>query len=136
MTTHGSSRLSMLCTFCLGLAACTLSACDSEKTAPAAEQKAQPVGNAGQKLFAARCGVCHGPRGAGDGPGAAALDPKPRDLGDPTWGPSVTDEHIRKIIVEGGVAVGKSPAMPPAPDLKNDPTKLDALVGYVRSLAR
>jgi cytochrome c oxidase cbb3-type subunit 2 len=34
----------------------------------------------GAKLFARACGACHGVDGAGDGPGARQLDPRPRDL--------------------------------------------------------
>ena len=34
----------------------------------------------GQQLYAANCASCHGPRGAGDGPGAASLLPPPSDL--------------------------------------------------------
>lgn len=34
----------------------------------------------GRRLYAANCASCHGPRGAGDGAGAAALVPKPADL--------------------------------------------------------
>ena len=34
----------------------------------------------GQQLYAANCASCHGPRGAGDGPGAASLMPAPSDL--------------------------------------------------------
>jgi putative copper resistance protein D len=35
---------------------------------------------AGAALYAEHCAACHGPRGAGDGPAAAALDPRPPDL--------------------------------------------------------
>lgn len=35
---------------------------------------------AGKALFAANCAVCHGSTGHGDGPQAAALNPKPLDL--------------------------------------------------------
>jgi putative copper resistance protein D len=35
---------------------------------------------AGRRLFAQHCVVCHGPRGAGDGPAAAGLTPRPPDL--------------------------------------------------------
>jgi cbb3-type cytochrome oxidase cytochrome c subunit len=40
------------------------------------------VGNTdrGRRLYVANCASCHGPRGAGDGPGAAALLPTPSDL--------------------------------------------------------
>jgi cytochrome c oxidase cbb3-type subunit 2/cytochrome c oxidase cbb3-type subunit I/II len=39
----------------------------------------------GSKLFEANCAGCHGPRGAGDGPGAAALLPRPSDLSAHTY---------------------------------------------------
>lgn len=34
----------------------------------------------GRSLYAADCASCHGPRGEGDGPGAASLVPRPSDL--------------------------------------------------------
>lgn len=34
----------------------------------------------GQRIFAATCATCHGQQGRGDGPAAAALNPKPADL--------------------------------------------------------
>jgi mono/diheme cytochrome c family protein len=85
-----------------------------------------------RKLFSTRCVVCHGDHGAGDGPGAAALNPKPRAFGDAAWQASVTDEHIKKTIVEGGAAVGKSPAMAANPDLADKPEQLTALLKIVR----
>ena len=42
-----------------------------------------PVGaddDRGRALYAANCEGCHGPRGQGDGPGAASLVPRPSDL--------------------------------------------------------
>jgi mono/diheme cytochrome c family protein len=85
-----------------------------------------------RKLFNTKCVVCHGDHGAGDGPGAAALTPKPRAFGDATWQASVTDDQIRKTILEGGAAVGKSPAMAANPDLADKPEQLTALVKIVR----
>ena len=35
----------------------------------------------GQKLYTANCFTCHGENGKGDGPGGAALEKKPADLG-------------------------------------------------------
>src|SRR5215510_14788606 len=50
------------------------------------------------QIFATRCATCHGSEGAGNGPGAAALDPKPRNFQDAAWQGTVTDEHLEKII--------------------------------------
>jgi len=85
-------------------------------------------------IFSTRCATCHGPGGAGDGPGSVALDPKPRDFRDATWQASVSDDHLRTIILEGGGAVGKSPLMPPNPDLVGQPEVVTALVEHVRGL--
>ena len=66
----------------------------------------------GKEKFELICASCHGPGGKGDGPAAAALDPKPRDLSDPAYVSTLTDEHIFKTVKEGGASVGKSPLMP------------------------
>jgi mono/diheme cytochrome c family protein len=110
-------------------------------TAPAAPavvatvQPADPAREA-RALFKTKCVVCHGDHGAGDGPGAAALVPKPRAFADAEWQASATDEHIRKIILEGGPAVGKSPAMPPNPDLMGKDEVVAALVKVIREFKK
>ena len=81
-----------------------------------------------------RCSTCHGPGGKGDGPAAAALTPKPRDFTSADWQKSVTDEHIEKVIVEGGQAVGLSMLMTANPDLASKPDVVKALRAHVRSL--
>jgi mono/diheme cytochrome c family protein len=106
---------------------------------PAAPPAPAPSGaSAAQReadlVFAQRCSVCHGPRGEGDGPGSIGLEPKPRNFHDPAWQASVTDEHLRRVIVEGGGAVGKSPLMLPNPDLAAKPEIVAALVVQIRSL--
>ncbi len=103
--------------------------------APAAEPASDPVAEAAE-IFQGRCTVCHGETGKGDGAGSAALDPKPRDFTSPEWQSSVTDEHIQKIIVYGGSAVGKAPTMPANPDLDAKPEVVAELVKHVRSLAK
>lgn len=85
-----------------------------------------------KEVFRARCAVCHGSSGKGDGPGAFALDPKPRDYTDVAWQNSVSDEHVRRAIASGGLAVNKSPFMPSNPDLRDRPELLSSLVGIVR----
>jgi hypothetical protein len=87
-------------------------------------------------LFDSKCVVCHGDHGAGDGPGAAVLNPKPRAFGDGVWQASVTDEQIKKTIVEGGAGVGKSVAMSANPELKDKPEELTALVKIVRDFKK
>jgi len=79
------------------------------------------------------CVTCHGDRGAGDGPRAAELKVKPRRFGDAAWQDSVDDAAIRRIIIEGGAAVGKSPDMPANPDLLQQQEALSLLVKKVRS---
>jgi len=87
------------------------------------------------KIFAERCTTCHGASGAGDGPASAGLVPKPRNLQDPEWQTSVTDEHIERIVMYGGAAIGKSPAMPPNPDLMSKPEVVAAVRAHVRALS-
>ncbi len=100
--------------------------------APAAEDPAREARN----LFKTRCVVCHGEEGKGDGPGAAALNPKPRDYTDAAWQASVTDDQIHKTIVFGGAAVGKSPNMPGNPELESKTAVVDELVKRVRSFKK
>lgn len=64
------------------------------------------------------------------------MDPKPRDYTDAEWQASVTDEELKKVILGGGMAVGKSPLMPGNPDLKNKPELVDALVKKVRGFQK
>ena len=85
-------------------------------------------------VWAQRCSTCHGAGGQGDGAAAAALTPKPRNFTLATWQASVTDEHIAKVIVEGGQAVGLSMMMTANPDLASKPEVVQALVAHVRSL--
>ena len=103
--------------------------------APAAEPASDPVADA-KDIFTNRCTVCHGATGKGDGDGSAALDPKPRDFTSDEWQASVTDDHLRKIIVYGGTAVGKAPTMPANPDLDVDSDVVAELVKLIRGLAK
>lgn len=73
------------------LAACGGSQGDAEtmeeSEVPAAYAgKTNPLGadaaQAGQAIYENYCASCHGPQGHGDGPAAAALDPKPENLGE------------------------------------------------------
>jgi uncharacterized membrane protein len=104
--------------------------------APAAEPAAAEPDKSPERMareyFEKKCVVCHGKSGAGDGPGAGSLEPKPRRFADSGWQAAVTDAELARVIVDGGAAVGKSTAMPPNPDLKKRPALVDELVRLVR----
>ena len=71
-------------------------------------------------------------RRAACAPSSAALNPKPRAFGNAEWQKEATDDGIKKAIVQGGAAVGKSAGMPANPDLRKKPEVVDELVKIVR----
>lgn len=89
-----------------------------------------------QKLFMTLCATCHGTDGTGNGPAAESLPIKPRNYTDAAWQASVTDDDIKKIIVEGGQAVGKSAMMPANPQLKDKPEVVTELVSIIRAFGK
>jgi len=89
-----------------------------------------------QRMFMTVCATCHGADGTGNGPAAESLDPKPRNYTDAVWQASVTDADLKKIILEGGQAVGKSAMMPAQAQLKDKPDVLNELVMIIRGFAR
>jgi mono/diheme cytochrome c family protein len=121
----------------LGLAACGGNATNQpQPTTPRGPSPAAAAAAAGieaKQLYESLCFTCHGSSGRGDGPGAAALDPKPRSFADAAWQDATSDEQIHKAIVYGGAAVGKSPMMPGQPQLKDKAAVLDGLVRIVRN---
>lgn len=91
-----------------------------------------------KKIFATYCSTCHGTTGLGDGAAAAALNPKPRSFTDATWQRTVSDDHLTKVILEGGAAVKLSPLMAPSKAMF-DPEPagtIDAMVALVRELGK
>ncbi len=104
---------------------------ESTATTTAAATPDDPAAEA-KKYFDTTCVVCHGKDGKGDGPGAAALNPKPQNYTNAEWQDKVKDEELKKAILEGGAAVGKSAAMPPNPQLKSKPKVVDELVKIIR----
>jgi len=144
MTTF--KNLSLMCL----VGGLTLAACSKAEVKPEpAKEAAEPAppaavaadtgaqaAYAAKTLFQSKCVVCHGSVGIGDGPGAAALNPKPRAFADATWQASVADEQIGNTILMGGPAVGKSPAMPGNPDLQSKPEVVKELVKIVRAFKK
>ena len=87
----------------------------------------------GKKLYGQFCASCHGQSGKGDGPAAAALNPKPRDHTDKEYMSKMSDEDMLKVIKNGGASVGKSPLMPPwGASLKNE--QIQDIIVYIRTL--
>jgi mono/diheme cytochrome c family protein len=130
------ARLSIVLALPLAVVACGGGQASGPAGAPpaSAPKQVSAIGmKQAQELFQSLCSTCHGNSGKGDGPGAQALDPKPRSFGDAAWQASVNDDHLRKVITLGGGAVGKSLAMPPQPQLKSQPEVLDGLISIVRS---
>jgi putative copper export protein/mono/diheme cytochrome c family protein len=81
----------------------------------------------GKALFGEHCAVCHGRRGAGDGPAAATLQPRPPDL----------RAHHVALHTAGDIFWWISHGRPPMPAFAD---RLDAdarwhLVNYLRALA-
>ena len=81
----------------------------------------------GQKLYVSNCLTCHGPTGRGDGPGGAALEKKPADLG----------ARIKAGETDGAlfwkISEGRSPMVPWKGSLSE--TQRWELVNYIKSLA-
>ena len=106
-----------------------------EPAAPAAAATGTPDAANGEQLYVTYCSSCHGARGAGDGPVAAGLDPKPAKHSDGAYMNALTNAHLFKITKEGGPAVGKSPMMAPWGGTLSDEQIWD-VVAFMRSLAQ
>jgi mono/diheme cytochrome c family protein len=85
------------------------------------------------KLYQTRCSPCHGPDGKAATPTAQALNPKPRDHTDGAYMNQLSNEHLAKVIKNGGPAVGKSPIMPAQTDLNDQ--QVEDVIAFVRTLA-
>ena len=75
---------------------------------PAAGTETPPAAAAGEATMALgetvvkeRCVLCHGENGKGDGPGGAALNPKPRDWTEHGYMDSRTDDQLYEVIYNG-----------------------------------
>lgn len=76
------------------------------------------------------CRNCHGDDGSGNGPVAAVLDKPPQNFTDCAAMAAHSREFLRKIITEGGGAVGESPQMP-AFGKNLSAEEIEELTGYV-----
>ena len=97
----------------------------------------RPDAPLGQRVYARRCAVCHGPDGRGNGPAAPSLIPRPRDftLGQFKYkstaaGQPPTDGDLVRVVANGLPAS----AMPYWRDILA-PGEISAVVAYVESMS-
>ena len=76
----------------------TSSGTDSAAVPAAAGEVSMAVG---EQVVKERCVLCHGESGKGDGPGGAALNPKPRNWTDDSYMGTRTDEQLYQVIFNG-----------------------------------
>lgn len=87
----------------------------------------------GKDTYVQYCASCHGNTGKGDGPAAAAMKPKPRDLTNKDYMATLEEKYLVDVITKGGAAVGKSALMPPwGAVLKAG--DIDNVIAYIRAL--
>jgi mono/diheme cytochrome c family protein len=84
---------------------------------------------AGERIYKQRCVLCHGAEGKGDGPGAAALNPKPRNHTDAAYMSTQTDEQLLHSIRDGK---GQMPAWGKIMTEE----EMHSVLAYIRTLAK
>ncbi len=93
-------------------------------TAPAVA--AEPV--RGKVTYETRCAPCHGSSGAGDGPAAAAITPKPRNFLDADFWKGRTAMQLRLTVKQGRPGT----LMAPFEGVLSD-AEIDEVVAYVET---
>ena len=112
---------------------------DGAETGPAAARSILPApglsynAREGRVLYLHYCLTCHGEEGHGDGFNAFSLDPRPRDLADPAFQASKSDDDLAAIIRSGGGVAGMSTGMPPYGRTLNE-RRIRNIVNYLRTL--
>lgn len=110
------------------LTALVVSAAGAWTAVPAAAEIKAP------EKYTIFCAACHGPTGKGDGPAAAALNPKPRKFSDGTYMNGRTDAQLINVIKNGGQPEKLSPLMTAFGNVLSD-KEIKGIVAYIRSLA-
>lgn len=80
------------------------------------------------ELFQRQCVACHGKKGKGDGPAAAAMSPRPANLADPERLGELSDEELIDVLTNGKGAMPSFGAL-------LGPEEIRALVAYLRELS-
>lgn len=85
----------------------------------------------GDAVFQARCVICHGATGLGDGTAGQALNPRPRNFHERAYMDTLTDARIESTIWNGKAGT----AMPPWKGLVSE-SERKSLVLKVRSFIK
>jgi mono/diheme cytochrome c family protein len=78
-------------------------------------------------VYVERCAPCHGDDGRGDGPAAAALEPRPRNLREPAFWEGRSPDRLRDVVQHGKPGT----MMQPFEGVLSD-GEIDAVVEYLR----
>ncbi|MFB3885697.1 MAG: cytochrome c [Thermodesulfobacteriota bacterium] len=78
---------------------------------------------AGRKIYENSCQICHGVRGDGNGPAAAAFNPKPANFTNPNFW---QQKDVEKLIAN---TIEKGHGMMPPVGLK--PNEIKAVIEYI-----
>ena len=124
-------RVTTVTILVVGIAVLPVAAQDRWVAPAETKAKQNPVRRAtgtkdGKAAYETNCATCHGPRGKGDGPVAASLNPRPRNLGDKAIQEQTDGELFWKISEGRG---------PMAPWKHLDEKTRWSLVHYIRSFA-
>jgi len=82
-----------------------------------------------KRLYGQYCANCHGPAGAGDGPLANAIKPRPASFADSAFQATRSDQQLVAAITAGKIPM-------PAFGKLLSPAQVKALVAYIRLLRR
>jgi mono/diheme cytochrome c family protein len=111
-----------------GATLCVLvGACGGDAGQPEARRLEASPGS-GKGIYITRCAPCHGMDGAGDGPAAAAITPKPRNFRDADFWKARTVAQLHLAVKEGRPGT----LMPPFEGVVSD-AEIDDVVGYLQT---
>lgn len=130
---HGKGLVTLRASSRLGLVmVCLLSLCSGGCRDQLAGGASRKRNLSPPMLFRLHCSQCHGD-GSGNGHRVPNLKGKPKDLTTADWQAKVTDEHLFRVISEGGPAVQLHSDMP-AWNRQLSKRQIKDLVDYIRTL--